>query len=65
MNLYLKLFEALDYYNSNYPLMELQTSAGWAYSPTSIGQVDQIFQIADKMMYEQKTRKKLSIKTLC
>ena len=59
--IYFRLLEAMDNYNYMEPLLLLKASVGWAYSPTSLGQIDKIFKAADKMMYGNKLEKKNSV----
>jgi diguanylate cyclase (GGDEF)-like protein len=61
LQLYSCLLETLDKYNSTYPLLPLKASVGWAYTPTSLGQVEKAFNKADEMMYCNKMDKKHSV----
>jgi len=58
--LYSRLLKAMDNYNSISPFMSIEASVGWAYTPTSLGKVEETFKLADEMMYSNKMDKKHS-----
>ncbi|WP_019243557.1 MULTISPECIES: sensor domain-containing diguanylate cyclase [Bacillus] len=50
---------AIEEYNDNSADMKIRMSVGYSYSPYSIGQMDRVFEEADRNMYDDKFRKKL------
>ena len=55
---YFGLKQSIGQFNKRNQTMPIQVSMGWAYSPTSLGVVENVFKIADDMMYENKFNKR-------
>lgn len=57
---YYLLQKSMNDFNKCNQTIEIQASIGWAYSATSLGIIEKIFNIADEMMYENKINKRKS-----
>lgn len=55
---YFSLNQSMNDFNKYNQTIKIQASIGWAYSQTSLGSMEYIFNMADEMMYENKINKK-------